>query len=150
MSQQSFSQQSISQQSIGYLIWDVSRLVRKGFHNDPRMECLTMAKARALSRISYNQGIKQVELAEQLEIKPMSLVRVIDSLVEEGLIERRPDPADRRAYQLFLLPEADKELVKLKQVSNDIWAGALEGISESDVEQMISTLQKIHKNLLDK
>lgn len=140
----------MSQQSIGYLIWDVSRLVRKGFHNDPRMECLTMAKARALSRISFCEGIKQVDLAEQLEIKPMSLVRVIDALVEEKLIERRLDPGDRRAYQLYLLPDAQEELSKLKQVSNDIWGDALVGISQNDIDQMISTLQKIHQNLLSK
>lgn len=139
----------MSQQSIGYLLWDVSRLIRKGFHNDERMACLTMAKARALSRIAMNQGIKQVELAEQLEIKPMSLVRVIDALVEEGLVERRPDPCDRRAHQLYLLPAADAELDNLRQVSDDIWQEALEGIEAAEIEQMIKTLQKIHHNLLN-
>ncbi len=140
----------MSQQLIGYLLWDVSRMIRKEFNQDGRITCLTMAQARALVRISLHEGIKQVELAEQLEIKPMSLVRVIDSLVEEGLVERRPDPNDRRAYQLFLLPAAGVQLAKLNQLSCEIWSNALDGIPEQDVEHMTQTLQQIHANLLNK
>ena len=138
------------QQSIGFLIWDVSRLVRTQFHNDERMSSMTLARAKALMRIALSEGIRQVELAEQLEIKPMSLVRVVDALVEEELIERRPDPKDRRAYQLHLLPKAEPEIEKIKIVGTEIWDAALQNIPKEDVEQMIKTLGAIHTNLMNK
>lgn len=86
--------------SIGYLLWDVMRLVRKQYQSEAGANCLTIAQAKALSHIARCQGVKQVELAELLEIKPMSLVRVIDSLVEEGLVERRPDQRSPRSSNL--------------------------------------------------
>ncbi|KQH84279.1 MarR family transcriptional regulator [Vibrio furnissii] len=133
--------------SIGYLLWDVMRLVRKQYQEESGANCLTIAQAKALSQIARYQGIKQVELAELLEIKPMSLVRVIDSLVEEGLVERRPDPKDRRAHQIHLLPDAEAQLVKIKAVSNRIWDEALQGLTPEAREQFISTLEHIHSNL---
>ncbi|MGI2870895.1 MarR family winged helix-turn-helix transcriptional regulator [Vibrio fluvialis] len=133
--------------SIGYLLWDVMRLVRKQYQSEAGANCLTIAQAKALSHIARCQGVKQVELAELLEIKPMSLVRVIDSLVKEGLVERRPDPKDRRAHQIYLLPAADAQLVKIKSVSNQIWDEALKGLTAQDREQFISTLEHIHSNL---
>ncbi|MFV0448899.1 MAG: MarR family winged helix-turn-helix transcriptional regulator [Vibrio sp.] len=133
--------------SIGYLLWDVTRLVRKRYESKSSSTCLTLAQAKALSHIACRQGVKQVDLAEMLDIKPMTLVRVIDSLVEEGFVERRPDPTDRRAHLIYLLPAADEQLNKVKSVANGIWAEALSGISEQEKEQFISMLQHIHSNL---
>jgi DNA-binding MarR family transcriptional regulator len=137
----------MSQQPIGYLLWDVSRLVRKRFQDDPRLSCITMCQAKALACIHRHQGIRQVELAELLEIKPMTLVKTIDSLVEEGLVERRPDPKDRRAHQIVLTPEAEPQLEQVKRVSDDIWGGALSGLSTEEIDQFMRTLNHVHKNL---
>ncbi len=137
----------MSTPSIGYLLWDVTRLVRKRYESESSSTCLTLAQAKALSHIACREGIKQVELAEILDIKPMTLVRVIDSLVEEGLVERRPDPKDRRAHLIYLLPAADEQLKKVKSVANRVWSEALDGISEQEVEQFIATLNHLHSNL---
>ncbi|CAM2896090.1 MarR family winged helix-turn-helix transcriptional regulator [Vibrio diazotrophicus] len=133
--------------SIGYLLWDVTRIVRKRYESASSSTCLTLAQAKALSHIACRQGVKQVDLAEVLDIKPMTLVRVIDSLVEEGFVERRPDPTDRRAHLIYLLPAADEQLKKVKSVANGIWAEALGGLSEQEIEQFVKTLNHIHSNL---
>jgi len=133
--------------SIGYLLWDVTRLVRKRYEAESSCSCLTLAQAKALSLISRSEGIKQVELAELLEITPMTLVRIIDSLVEVGFVERRPDPKDRRAHLIYLLPAASDQLEKIKSASNRLWDEALEGISEQEKEQFIVMLERIHSNL---
>ncbi|MCG9697679.1 MarR family winged helix-turn-helix transcriptional regulator [Shewanella sp. Isolate11] len=138
---------STQQPSVGYLLTDIIRLARKQFQNDPRLTCITMAQARALGLISRYEGIKQVELAERLEIKPMSLVRVIDSLVDEGLVERRSDPSDRRAHLLYLVPAAEERMEKVRCVSQDIWARGLDGFSTSQVNEFIASLEQIHSNL---
>ncbi|GAA5647628.1 MULTISPECIES: MarR family winged helix-turn-helix transcriptional regulator [Vibrio] len=132
---------------VGYLLSDVWRLIRKRFHQDPNIQAMTLSQAKALNLISRHEGIKQVELADLLEIKPMSVVRVIDQLVSEGLVERRPNPNDRRAHLLYLKPAASEQLAIISSVGNTIWADALEGLSEEEKNQFIRTLNRIHHNL---
>lgn len=137
----------MTRRTVGYLLWDVTRMMRARFMSDPRMSCLTMAQAKALAQIERNEGVKQVELAEILEVKPMTLVRVIDSLVEEGLVERRPDPCDRRAHLIYVTPAADSEIKKVKSVSEDMWKEALEDLSDEQVNSFIETLEHIHHKI---
>ena len=135
---------------VGYLLSDVSRLVRKKFQNDPEIGCITLAQAKALSIIARNEGIKQVELAELLEIKPMTVARVIDQLVEEGLVKRCASPSDRRAHLIYLLPAAKARLNLVNKVGNKVWESGLEGLTEQQRAQFIETLEHIHRNLLEK
>lgn len=137
----------MSEPSIGYVLWDVMRLVRKQYQAESGPNCLTIAQAKALFHISLHEGIRQVELAELLEIKPMSLVRVIDSLMAEELVERRPDPKDRRAHQIFLLPAAHERLVHIKSASDRIWAEALRGLTVDERAHFVTMLERIHSNL---
>lgn len=131
---------------IGYLLTDILRLVRKEFRDDPRLSC-TMAQARALKQISHNEGIKQVKLAELLEIKPMTLVRTIDSLVEEGLVERRADLSDRRAHLIYTMSAAEERIKAIHNVNHDIWKQALDGLTNEEIEQLNASLEHIHQNL---
>lgn len=133
--------------NVGSLLADVLRLVRKKFKNDPEVENLTLAQAKALGVIARNEGIKQVDIAELLEIKPMTLVRVIDQLVEEGLVERRPSPSDRRAHLLYLLPAAKPQLEVVLKVSNRLWDVGFDGLTEEQKTQFLKTLEHIHRNL---
>ncbi len=133
--------------SIGYLLWDVTRLIRKEFINDQTLQTLSLPQAKALKLISHYEGVKQVELAQLLEIKPMSLVKVIDQLVADGLIERRPDPNDRRAHLIYLKPEAEDQLAVIKEASERIWANALKGLTDKQKTEMMEMLRHIHGNL---
>ncbi|MFV0431215.1 MAG: MarR family winged helix-turn-helix transcriptional regulator [Alphaproteobacteria bacterium] len=133
--------------STRYLLWDVTRLFRQAFQTSPDMACLTLVQAKALTCISYQQGIKQVDLAELLEITPMTLVRIIDSLVEEECVERRADTKDRRACLIYLLPKGEEQLKIVKNISNQIWEHAFDGVSLSEQAQFFDTLKAIHSNL---
>ncbi|WP_086984525.1 MarR family winged helix-turn-helix transcriptional regulator [Vibrio aphrogenes] len=138
----------MSKSSVGYLLSDVSRLVRKTFQNDPKIGTITLAQAKMLSTIARHEGIKQVELAELLEIKAMTVARLIDQLVAEGLVERRASTADRRAYLIYLLPAAQTRLTTVKSVGNKVWQKGLSGLTEEQREQFIQTLEHIHRNFL--
>ncbi|RQW62724.1 MarR family winged helix-turn-helix transcriptional regulator [Vibrio viridaestus] len=136
--------------TLGYLMWDIIREIRKLFQEDPRLSCLTLSQAKVLSCIYHNEGIKQVELADYLDLSPMTVVRLIDFLVAEELISRQPDPSDRRAHLLYIEPKAESIMEKVKLVSDDIWAKALEGLSAQQITGLTASLEQIKKNLRDK
>ena len=135
------------QNSLGFLLADVSRLMRHAFKQRLEGSSLTLAQARALIYVSRNEGIRQVELADMLEIQPISLARLIDQLEEARLVERRADPADRRAYQLFLKPEAAAHLAAIQQVATAIRADALVGIDKRQAEALLRSLNTMRANL---
>ena len=84
---------------LGFLLADVSRLMRREFAQrmGGRLSSLTFAQARALVHLSRSEGLRQIELANLLEVQPITLARLIDQLDARGLVERRADPDDRRA-----------------------------------------------------
>src|SRR4051812_9261819 len=92
--------------TLGFLLADVSRLMRRAFQQRLEGSSLTLAQARALIYVSRHEGVRQIDLADLLEIQPITLARLIDQLAAAGLVERRPDPTDRRAYQVFLTSAA--------------------------------------------
>jgi DNA-binding MarR family transcriptional regulator len=133
--------------SLGFLLADVSRLLRRTFQQ--RMEgCeLTFVQARVLVNISRREGIRQVELAELLELQPIALVHLIDQLAQMGLVERRPDPNDRRAYQLFLTEAAAPHLATIRQIGATIQTDMLRGLNKQQSEQFLSSLKIVRDNL---
>lgn len=137
----------MQQHSLGFLLADVSRLMRRAFEQRLEGSSLTLAQARALIYVSRNEGIRQVELADMLEIQPISLARLIDQLAEARLVERRADPADRRAYQLFLKPAAAAHLAAIEQVAAAIRADALAGIDKQQAKILLLTLDTMRTNL---
>ncbi len=137
----------LRQETLGFLLADVSRLTRRAFQQRIEGSSLTQAQARALVYISRHEGIRQVELADLLEIQPITLVRLIDQLAEGGLVERRPDPADRRAYRLFPTPDAAPHLAAIEEVAASVRADALRGIDEQQTAVLLSALRKMRDNL---
>lgn len=137
----------MQQHSLGFLLADVSRLMRRAFEQRLEGSSLTLAQARALIYVSRNEGIRQVELADMLEIQPISLARLIDQLAEARLVERRADPADRRAYQLFLKPAAAAHLAAIEQVAAAIRADALAGIDKQQAKILLLALDTMRANL---
>ena len=135
-------------QSFGFLVHEVARLLRRDFNQRAVDLGLSQAQWRALAYLSHHEGVRQVTLADFLEIQPISLARQLDSLQESGLIERRPDPSDRRAIQLYLTPAAEPVLKRLWQHSADTHKIALEGIPEGDREAVLTLLQRVKHNLL--
>lgn len=135
--------------SLGFLLADVSRLVRKRFDARTRSLDLTRAQWRVLAWLRRREGINQTELADILEIETITLCRHIDRLEAKGWVERRRDPADRRAWKLYLNAKAQPVLNKMRAFSETTRKEALAGIPQDDSEQLIDTLLQIKGNMLE-
>ncbi|MDA0978431.1 MAG: MarR family transcriptional regulator [Proteobacteria bacterium] len=135
--------------SVGFLVSDIARLMRVQFNEEAQSLGLTLAQSRALIHLARNEGINQKSLAAMLEIQPITLLRQLDRLEENGLVERRPDPADRRMQRLFLTPAASPLLDQLTQLGRAMTERAFEGVAEAEREQATSVLQIVKQNLID-
>lgn len=134
-------------ESIGFLISDVSRLMRKRFDERARAFGATRTQWKALAHVSRNEGLHQGALAELLEVEPITLTRMVDRLEEAGLVERRRDPADRRVWQLFLTEKSHPVLDRMHHIAGELTADALAGVSPDDLAQLTGTLELIRANL---
>jgi MarR family transcriptional regulator for hemolysin len=108
---------------------------------------ITRAQWVVLARVDRSEGLKQSELAEVLDLQPISLTRLLDKLCESGLIERRADPIDRRAKRLFLTPAARPLLEKLADLGEELMGTALSGVDRESVQHMIEKLGLVRENL---
>lgn len=126
---------------------DVARMLRTYADQKAAQFGITRAQWVVLVRLDRSEGLKQTELAEILELQPISLTRLLDKLCDSDLIERRPDPIDRRAKRLFLTPAARPLLEKLSELGEELMATALAGIEPESVEHMIAQLGTVKENL---
>jgi MarR family transcriptional regulator for hemolysin len=133
--------------SIGFLIVDVARMLRRDFNRRVQHLGLTEAQWRTLTGLERNQGANQVTLAELLEIQPITLARIIDRLVASGLVERRPQPGDRRAFRVFLTERARPLMATLHEIGAETKALAMAGLSIEDLALMQSGLETMRSNL---
>ena len=133
--------------TLGFLISDVSRLMRKRFDERARLVGATRAQWKTLVTLSLNEGLNQGALADRLEVEPITLCRMIDRLEESGLVERRRDPADRRAWRIYLTDAAQPVLAKLRGYADEMFDGALEGLDEGDRAALSASLTRIRENL---
>jgi DNA-binding MarR family transcriptional regulator len=133
----------------GFLIKDVSRLYSRNFERHSSVVGLTLMQSRVLSHLHRNEGISQVRLADLCDCDPMTLGRLIAKLEEDGLIERRPDPADGRARQLFLRPAALSVIKQIMQMAELARAEAMAGFSAADRSQLIALMVRLRANLND-
>ncbi len=126
---------------------DVARLLRTYADHKAAQFGITRAQWAVLVQLDRCEGLKQSELAEMLDLQPITLTRLLDKLDDGGLIERRADPADRRAKRLFLMPAARPLLDRLAALGEDMMAGTMEGIEPADIEWMITQLGTVKDNL---
>ncbi|MGE0624276.1 MAG: MarR family winged helix-turn-helix transcriptional regulator [Pseudomonadales bacterium] len=133
--------------TLGFLISDVSRLMRERFNETAGSVGLTQAQARALLHLARNEGISQVALARLLEIQPITLLRQLDRLADAGLIERRPNPNDRRAQQLFLSIDGRRLLKEITRLGSLLAEDAFAGLDADGRRDLIATLELIKNNL---
>lgn len=137
----------IARDSLGFLLADVSRLMRRAFDARLKSRSLTLSQARALVYVSRQEGLRQVELAQLLGVQPITLARLVDQLCAGGLVERRADPVDRRAYQLFLRPAAGPLLAEIGRVAASVRMSALRGLNERAAAAVLAGLRHMRGNL---
>jgi len=135
------------QQNLGFLLADVVRLMRRAFSRRLGDNPITLNEARALAYIGRNHGLRQIDLAEMLEIQPIQVARLIDRLAEMKLVERLPVPGDRRAYHIHLLPAAGDVLASFEKVANVVRQEAMAGLSGEQLDMMLEGLTHIRNNL---
>ena len=133
--------------TIGFLLNDAARLMRKDFERRTRSLGLTRAQWQALFHLARNEGCNQATLADLLEVEPITLARLVDRLELSGLVERRPDPSDRRARLLFLGERAHPLLEQLRALGAETREIALAGIGEDERTLLMTLLTKMRANL---
>lgn len=134
-------------ESLGWEIAETAHAVRRAFDRRAIPVGVTRAQWRVLLRLSRQPGLRQVELAEQLDMEPITLCRIVDKLQTSGLVERRADPADRRAWRLELTDAADPLLAKLKNLATGVGHEAFDGLDPSQIETLRALLAKVRHNL---
>lgn len=135
------------QPTIGFLLADLSRLMRHLFSQKMTDGGLSLAQARVLYYIKLYEGIRQVDLAELLEIKPITLSRILDQFEMQKIILRQVNPHDKRVKHISLLPAAQPILEKLKQIFNDICEDALQNIDAEQRAVAEHVLSQMRNNL---
>ncbi len=143
--------QQIPNRTLGFVVNDVARLMRKRFEQRARAAALglTRAQAAVLANLARQEGINQVSLAQVLELEPITLARLLDRLQAAGLIERRPDPKDRRAHLLYLTPSAYPLLDNIFTLAAAVREDALAGIAERDRDLLLDMMVTMRTNLIE-
>ena len=132
----------LKRQLIAQLV-ESSRLLRNYIDHRAKGRGSTRAQWIVLFRLREQEGLSQVDLADVLELQPISLVRLLDRLVEHGLVERRHDPRDRRANRLFLTASGRQLADDLDSLRNSIATDVLQDIPVAAIETSLETLRDI-------
>jgi DNA-binding MarR family transcriptional regulator len=134
-------------ETIPFEIGETAHALRKAFDRLAVGLGVTRAQWKVLFKLSRRPGMRQVELADLLEIEPITLCRIVDRLEEAQLVERTRDPEDRRAWRLHVTSEAQPLVEKLKAIGADLVAEAFEGIDPQDVDTTRRVLEQIRENV---
>jgi DNA-binding MarR family transcriptional regulator len=133
--------------NFGFLLKEVSRRYVNRFEVRAAEIPLNLAQAKALVRLEKNEGVSQARLAELAEVDPMTMVRILDRMEAEGLLERRADPADRRARCLYLTAKARPILNEIWRLSEEIRAEIFAGVSQQERERFMVVLERLYANI---
>jgi DNA-binding MarR family transcriptional regulator len=132
-----------------FLLKDVARLTTRNFerHAAEVQLGLTLAQCRVLVYLQRNEGISQVRLAYLTDTDPMTLVRILDRMENDGWLERRLDPSDRRARRLYLKPAAQPVLKQIWAIGDRSRSESLAGLEAAERTQLLDLLERVHGNL---
>jgi DNA-binding MarR family transcriptional regulator len=132
---------------IAFVISDVARLYRRRFDERTRSFGITGPQMRALVAIMRFPGINQGALADRLDVEPITTCRMVDRLEQASLVERRRDPQDRRAWQLFLTEAAEPIAQELQAIGQTVLNESLQGVEPAARDAALSVLARIRDNL---
>ena len=135
------------QRDLLFLLHDVARLLRVEGDKRARSHGMTRAQWGILIWLERQPGISQKELSELLEVEPITVARLIDRLEARGMVERRPDPRDRRIWRLHLRPQAYGVLHEIDQQRAEITRNLTAGIDQDDLAIMTEALLRMKATL---
>jgi len=133
-------------ETLPFEIGETAHALRKAFDRMAVGLGVTRAQWKVLFRVERQPGLRQVELADLLDIEPITLCRIVDRLEESGLVERTSDPADRRAWRLHVTAQAQPLIEKLKAVGAELVDAAFAGIDPKDIEIARQVLARTREN----
>jgi MarR family transcriptional regulator, transcriptional regulator for hemolysin len=132
---------------LAFALHDAARLLRTYSDQRARELGTTRAQWAVLARLQRSEGVKQSELAESLDLAPITLGRLIDKLTAAGLVERRDDASDRRANRLYLPEKAAPALKELGALAEDLMGRVLAGVDASTISAMHDGLMAMKANI---
>ena len=135
------------EREIGFALHDVARMLRTFADQRARDLNMTRAQWAVIVKLQRCEGVKQSELADSLDLAPITLARLIDKLTAAGLVERRDDANDRRANRLFLTEKAGPTLEKLGALGENLMGRALAGLEPQTLASLRQGLERIRLNL---
>lgn len=133
--------------SIGFLINDTARLYRRTLDGNIRDLGMTSLQWRTVARLQREPGMRQSELADLLEVEPITLSRMIDRLADSGMVCRKPDPNDRRAWNLYLTDKTDGLIRHLEVEAKRVEERALGGLSIEERALLAGLVERVRANL---
>src|SRR5436305_15349828 len=134
-------------QNFLFTLGELYRLLRVYADKEASRFGITRAQWAVLAKVERSEGMKQSELAELMEMQPITLTRLIDKLCDNGWIERRSDDSDRRVNRLYLRKAARPLLGKLSGLRSELTETELEGINPADAHRMLAQLETIKENV---
>jgi len=135
------------ERDFGFVLYDAARLMRRDFDRRARTLGLGRAQWSVLAHLARCEGAKQAELADVLDVLPITLGRQIDRLEQGGWIVRRPDPKDRRVRRLYLTEAARPILDELRSLAAETRARTLAGLDPSERLTLMNLLSRVRENL---
>ena len=133
-------------QTLPFEIGETAHALRKAFDRRAVGMGVTRAQWKVLFRLERVPGLRQIELADLLDIEPITLSRIVDRLEEAGLVERVADPADRRAWRLHVTAKAEPLIGKLHAVADEMIAEAFAGIDPTHIAIAREVLARVRDN----
>jgi MarR family transcriptional regulator, transcriptional regulator for hemolysin len=138
---------SEARREILFQLADVARTMRTYVDQRAREHGMTRAQWGVLARLERQEGMTQAEMAEALEVQPITLLRLVDRLCEQDLLVRRPHPRDRRANRLYLTDKGRATLARLAPLGREVTGDILASMHEKDVAELLRTLLLVRSNI---
>ena len=134
-------------ETLPFEIGETAHALRKAFDRLAVGLGVTRAQWKVLFKLTRKPGLRQVELADMLDIEPITLCRIVDRLEEARLVERTRDPADRRAWRLHVTVEAQPLIEKLRAIGAELVDCAFADIDSADIETTRRVLERVRENV---
>src|SRR5438128_7181515 len=134
-------------ETLPFEIGETAHALRRAFDRRAVGLGVTRAQWKVLFKLTRTPELRQIELADMLEIEPITLTRIIDRLQEAGLVERTRDPDDRRAWRLHVTAKAEPLVERLKAVAGELVGQAFAGIDPNQMEMVREVLARVRENV---
>lgn len=134
-------------ETLPFEIAETAHAMRRAFDRRAATVGVTRAQWKVLFRLSRQPNLRQVELADILDVEPITCCRILDRLEEAGLVERVRDPGDRRAWRLNVTKKAEPLIGQLRTLAEELMHEAFAGLTDDQLALMRTKLTKIRENL---